>query len=182
MTTETESVIGTFLYSAAYKNYSLYHLIFTTKRLIIANAGWKKVGRGFDLANVLQIIILQMPPIGPNTATLQMQMWANIKKENKGSTCVNYNDPSSEEVLKLGNIAMASHKIVSKRYGSIKQIEITDYPLTQDCRIKLKYRILGSTTVLIPGHSLKEFKELASKAGLSSKLADKSTGINDYAI
>lgn len=169
MAEESEKIIGTFMYAASFKTYELHHLIFTSRRLVMANAGWEKANIVSDLTNILGSILL-MPVSGPNLKTVLMQRWIDVKRQNQGGTTANYNDLSSEKILGLGALGMALHEITSKPYGAIKSVEVNEYPLTQDYMVKFGYGI-GSTAFLIPDYSVNEFKELVSKTPMSSRLA-----------
>ena len=118
-----------------------------------------------------------MPLPGGSLKTLLMQRWSDMKRENRGRTTVNYQDPASEKVLNMGFFGMALHEIGSRPYSAIKIVNISEYPLTEDYKIRFDFGPFKSATFLIPDYSIKEFKELASKTPLANKLADKTLGI-----
>src|SRR5208283_5035346 len=123
MAEESEKIIGTFMYAASFKTYELHHLIFTSRRLVIANSGWEKANAVSDFASILGALLL-IPLPGPNLKTVLMQRWIDVKRENHGGSTVNYNDLSSERILNLGALGMAIHEIASKPYNEIKSVEV----------------------------------------------------------
>ena len=84
---------------------------------------------------------------------------------------MNYEALSSEKILSLGSVRMSMHKIVARQYSSIKNIEVSEYPPSNDYKIKFTYGMTGSATFLIPDYSITEFKELVSKTPAAAKLS-----------
>jgi hypothetical protein len=168
---ESEKIIGTFMYAVSYKTYDLHHFIFTSRRLVIANSGWEKTSRVSDLAGIFGSLVVMMPMPGPNLKTLLMQRWMDVKRENRGGSAVSYDELSSEKILGLGPMGMAMHGIVSKPYDAIKSVDVSEYLLMEDYKVKFGYGLFGSAVFLIPDYSIGEFGDLVSKTPISNRLA-----------
>ena len=168
MAEENERIIGTFLYAVSFKAYELHHLIFTSRRLIMAISGWEKISAASEFGNIVGMLIVMMPLPNVDLKIMLMQRWADIKRENREKATVNYQDISSEKILGLGFLKMAAHEISAKPYARIKKIGISEYPVTGDYKIKIEYLPFGSAEFLIPDYSIAALKELVSKTPVAA--------------
>ncbi|MDE1767767.1 MAG: hypothetical protein KGH64_02485 [Candidatus Micrarchaeota archaeon] len=168
MAYQKELVIGTFLYAASSKSYVVYHLIFTSKRVIAASASWEKNNILIDLFIMLQRAFFFT---SVSTDTIQMELWRDIKQNAKGQF-VSYSNSESERVLSLGIFSTMIHEILITPYSMLKCIEIAEGRLTDDYILKFGAGPLASTMFIVPSASLKELKELISKTPVSAKIKE----------
>lgn len=165
-----EGFIGAFMYAASPKSYDAKRIIFTSERIILLDLNWRKHNILIDMLNAV-IFILSFPFNGPNVNTdlLSMKIWTDMKDKAKTSPPVNYQEEFFREILNASMLELIFHEVKILRYPQVESIGLYEEPSTNDCKIKFNER-LGSSSFLIPGLFVQDFRGLITKTPLASRL------------
>ncbi len=164
MLKSTEETIGTFLYAASSRSHLVYHLVFTSTRILAVSLSWKKNNIIIDTVMAL----IQNPfQGGIRTESILMENWKDIKNKNENKSLISY---QKVDVLGIGLAGSIFHEIHTIPYSILKKITIEENPSTNDYKVEFDAGPLASATFLIPGYSLLEFNGLIEMTPAAKKL------------
>lgn len=172
MKIEKEKIIGTFLYAASPQSYEVYHLIFTSSRIIAVSLSWKKSNIFADIINTFYAATSFPFQGGVNTDSLLSRRWREIKEQNKGRPMVDYKATNFQEMLSKGLLTVVLHEFFTTPYSMIKNVTLSQAQISDEYKIGIDGGFLNLSTYVVPTYAVKEFKNLISKTPIADKLKD----------
>jgi hypothetical protein len=158
-----EETIGTFLYAASSRSYLLYHLVFTSSRILAASISWEKNNIFIDTV----IALIQSPSHrGIMVGSMLMENWKNVNSKGKPLTSYERSD-----IMDIGLVRLIFHEIQTIPYSMLKRITVEEDPLNVGYRIRFDAGMFNSSTFLIPEYAVSEFSKLVEMTPAAKKLA-----------